>query len=130
MSCKWNHDDAGEHHCKVVTIPTAMKKKHDTRASSGYWNGSEGRWGECEPRRRPQDHGLHLASNTKELAKVLAKVKTGMRRMAKAAKMEERTLGRKAVTRKEEKDKRKTKEKLLCCTKLQCVLSCRMSNTF
>ena len=37
----------------------------------------------------------------------MARVRTGMRTVAKAARMEDRTIGRKAVARKERKGKRK-----------------------
>ena len=75
---------------KVSTVPTARSRKHDTSAPHGDWNGNERRWRECKPRRRPANRRPRSAGRG-----ALARVRAGMRKVAKAAKAEERTRGRK-----------------------------------
>ena len=83
-------------------------KRH--KCSSGDWNGSERRWREWEPRRRPEEHGSRSAGCMQRMAReseAFAKARIGMRKGPKVARMEERTHGRKAAAGKEAKGKRK-----------------------
>ena len=95
---------------KVVTVPTARSKQHDTSAPMdiGMAAKEEER---LRARKETRESWTSLCRlSTKELAKesgALARVRTGMRRVAKAARMEERIVGRKAAARKEAKGKRK-----------------------
>ena len=95
---------------KVVTVPTVRNKKDDTSAPMEIGMAAK-EDGENARRRRPKDHGPRSAGrlqrNWQRKVWLLARVRTGMRRVAKAARMEERTIGRKAVARKEAKGKRK-----------------------
>ena len=96
---------------KVATGPTARSRKHDTSApvEIGMAAKEDGENASQEGDQRIIDLALQAVS-AKELAKesgALARVRIGMRRVAKAARMEERTPDRKAAARKEAKDNRK-----------------------
>ena len=96
---------------KVVTVPTVRSRKHDTRVLQWRLEWQRRRMERMRAKKETKGSWTSLCRpSTKELAKeswALARVRTGMRRVAKAARMEEKTIGRKAVARKEAKGKRK-----------------------
>ena len=100
---------------KVSTVPTARSRKHDTSAPMeiGMATKEDGENASQEGDQRIVDLALQAVYKGTGKGKwVLARVRAGMRKVAKAAKAEERTRGRKAVARKEAKGRRKVaKEK-------------------
>ena len=91
---------------KVSTVPSARSRKHDTGAPMEIGMATK-EDGENASKKETSESQTSLCRlSTKELAKengAVAKVRIGTRKVAKAAKAEERTRGREAVARKEAK---------------------------
>ena len=107
---------------KAATVPTARNRKTDTSAPMeiGTAAKEDGESASEEEDERIVD--LALEAVYKELVKesgVLARVRVGMAKVAKVAKMGGRTHGRKAVARKEAKGTRKVEQDRTHCSVVQ-----------